>query len=44
MLEADPEAYVNFDPSWKPTLPAAQDARFGLADLLATSTSTTGVA
>jgi hypothetical protein len=42
MLEADPEAFLTVDPDWKPTLPAADGRRYGLADLLTIGTSTTG--
>jgi Animal haem peroxidase len=34
IVELDPESYPAVDPSWKPSLPAA-DGRFGLGDLLA---------
>jgi len=34
ILEADPEAFRTVDPAWKPTLPAADAGRYGLADLL----------
>jgi hypothetical protein len=42
MLEADPEAFLTVDPNWKPTLPAADRGRYGLADLLTIGTPTTG--
>jgi hypothetical protein len=41
MLEADPEAFLRVDPSWKPSLPRAEGS-YGLADLLAIGTSTRG--
>jgi Animal haem peroxidase len=34
IVDADAESYRATDPSWRPTLPAAQPGRFGLADLL----------
>jgi hypothetical protein len=38
IVDADGESYRAAGPSWRPTLPAAQPGRFGLADLLAFST------
>jgi hypothetical protein len=38
IVDADGESYRVVDPGWRPTLPAAQAGRFGLADLLAFST------
>jgi Animal haem peroxidase len=38
IVDADGESYRAVDPSWRPTLPAAQAGRFGLADLLAFTT------
>lgn len=35
MLAADPEAFPALEPDWNPTLPAAEDGRYGLSDLLA---------
>jgi hypothetical protein len=37
IVDADGESYRAVDPGWRPTLPAAQAGRFGLADLLAFS-------
>ena len=37
VVDADGESYRAAEPSWRPTLPAAQPGRFGLADLLAFS-------
>jgi hypothetical protein len=34
LLAADPEAFLAVDPTWCPTLPAAEAGRFALADLL----------
>jgi hypothetical protein len=34
IVDADGESYRAVDPGWRPTLPAAQEGRFGLADLL----------
>jgi hypothetical protein len=34
IVDADGESYRAVDPTWRPTLPAAQAGRFGLADLL----------
>ena len=34
IVELDPESYLSVDPSWRPSLPAA-NGRFGLGDLLA---------
>ena len=34
ILEGDPQAYVNVDPRWHPTLPAARAGDFTMADLL----------
>jgi hypothetical protein len=34
LLDADPESYRSVDADWKPTLPAADRGRYGLADLL----------
>jgi heme peroxidase len=34
IVDADGESYRAADPGWRPTLPAAQAGRFGLADLL----------
>jgi hypothetical protein len=33
LLQADPTAYLNIEPDWQPTLPAAHDT-FTMADLL----------
>jgi hypothetical protein len=38
IVDADGESYRVVDPAWRPTLPAADAGRFGLADLLAFST------
>jgi hypothetical protein len=35
ILDADPESFRTVDPSWRPTLPAAERGGYGLADLLA---------
>jgi hypothetical protein len=35
ILDADPESFRTVDPSWRPTLPASEPGRYGLADLLA---------
>jgi hypothetical protein len=40
ILDADPESFRTLDPGWKPTLPAAEPGRFGLADLLQAGVST----
>jgi hypothetical protein len=37
IVDADGESYRAVDPGWRPTLPAAQAGRFGMADLLAFS-------
>ena len=37
IVDADGESYRAVDPGWRPTLPAAEAGRFGLADLLAFS-------
>lgn len=42
ILEADPESFVVIDRDWTPTLPAASDGTYGLADLLAIGSATTG--
>ena len=34
LLQADKESFVNQQPAWKPTLPAAQPATFTMPDLL----------
>jgi hypothetical protein len=34
IVDADGESYRAVDPGWRPTLPAAEAGRFGLADLL----------
>ena len=34
LLDADPESFRVLDPDWRPTLPAADPGRYGLADLL----------
>jgi Animal haem peroxidase len=34
LLKADPKAWVNVDPTWRPTIPAADAAGFTLADLV----------
>jgi hypothetical protein len=34
IVDADGESYRAVDPAWRPSLPAAQPGRFGLADLL----------
>jgi hypothetical protein len=44
IVDADGESYRAVDPSWRPTLPAAQPGRFGLADLLAFSAEVAGSA
>jgi hypothetical protein len=44
IVDADGESYRAVDPSWRPTLPAAQRGRFGLADLLAFSAEVAGSA
>ena len=35
IIEADPESFLAVDPAWTPSLPAREDGRFGLADILA---------
>jgi hypothetical protein len=42
LLDADPESFRANDPGWKPTLPAADPGRYGLADLLAIGPSSMG--
>jgi hypothetical protein len=42
IVDADAESYRAVDPGWRPTLPAAQAGRFGLADLLAFSAVVAG--
>ena len=44
IVDADGESYRAVDPGWRPTLPAAQAGRFGLADLLAFSAEVAGAA
>jgi hypothetical protein len=39
IVDADPASYRSVDPSWRPTLPAAQDGSFGLEELLAFSSA-----
>ena len=39
IVDADPASYRSADPSWRPTLPAAQDGSFGLEELLAFSSA-----
>jgi hypothetical protein len=34
IIDADPESFRAVEPSWKPTLPARETGRFGLADIL----------
>jgi hypothetical protein len=34
LLQRDPDAYLNAKPNWGPVLPAAQEGRFTMADLL----------
>jgi hypothetical protein len=34
IIEADPESFLAVDPGWRPSLPAHDAARFGLADIL----------
>jgi hypothetical protein len=34
IVDADPESYRAADPAWRPTLPAADPAAYGIADLL----------
>ena len=34
IVDADPESFRSVDPSWRPTLPAHEPRRFGVADLL----------
>jgi hypothetical protein len=34
IVKRDPESYLSVDPGWRPTLPAAREDAFGLADLL----------
>ena len=34
LLKADPKAWVNVDPTWRPTIPAANPDEFTLADLV----------
>lgn len=34
MLEGDPESFLSVDPTWTPTLPAAEPGTFAMADLL----------
>lgn len=41
LLNADPESFRTSDPSWKPTLPAADAGHYSLADLLAIGASST---
>ncbi len=42
LLNADPESFLASDPSWRPTLPAADAEHYSLADLLAIGGSTQG--
>ena len=35
IIEADPESFLAVDPAWTPSLPAREEGRFGLADILA---------
>ena len=44
IVDADGESYRAVDPTWRPTLPAAQAGRFGLADLLAFGGEVAGTA
>ncbi len=39
IIDEDPSSYRAVDRSWRPTLPAAQDGSFGLADLLVFSSA-----
>lgn len=34
IIDADPNSYRAVDRSWRPTLPAANDSRYGIADLI----------
>jgi Animal haem peroxidase len=34
LLKADPKAWVNVDPTWRPTIPSAKAGEFTLADLV----------
>ena len=43
IVDEDPSSYRAVDPSWLPTLPAAQDGSFGLADLLVVSSASAAV-
>jgi len=43
IVDEDPSSYRAVDPSWLPTLPAAQDGSFGLADLLVFSSASAAV-
>jgi hypothetical protein len=42
IVDDDPASYRSVDPSWRPTLPAAQDGSIGLADLLVFSAASAG--
>jgi hypothetical protein len=42
IVDDDPASYRSVDPSWRPTLPAAEDGSFGLADLLVFSAASAG--
>jgi hypothetical protein len=44
IVDADGESYRAVDPGWRPTLPAAQAGRFGLADLLVFGAEVAGAA
>jgi hypothetical protein len=44
IVDADGESSRAVDPAWRPSLPAAQPGRFGLADLLAFSSQVAGTA
>ena len=39
IIDADAGSYRAVDPSWRPTLPAAEDGSLGLADLLVFSSA-----
>jgi hypothetical protein len=34
IIDVDPESFRSADPSWTPTLPAHEEGRFGIADIL----------
>ena len=35
IIDADPESFRSVDSEWKPTLPAHEAGKFGIADVLA---------